>query len=89
LHSVDRTGELDQRAIADDLEDTALVPRDQRLKHLLAAHPERGQRAGLIGSHQPAVTDHVGRKNGSKATLNAFFGHGDAVDFRRPRQPRF
>ena len=76
LHGVDGAGELDQHAVAGHLEDAALMLGDQWLQHLLAPGLERGQRAGLIVLHQPAVADHVGGQDGSEAALDAFFGHG-------------
>jgi hypothetical protein len=36
---------------------------------------EGGERAGLVQLHEAAVADHIGRENGGKAALDAFFGH--------------
>ena len=75
LHRVYRTAELDEHAVAGDLEDAALVADDQGLQHLLPPGLERGQRAGLVVLHEPAVTNYVGGEDGGKAALNASFGH--------------
>jgi len=37
---------------------------------------ERGQRAGLIGLHQPAVADHIDGEDGGQTALSAPIGHG-------------
>src|SRR5262249_33934120 len=79
LHSVDRASELDQCAIADDLEDTALVLGDQWLQHLPAPRLEGSERSGLIPLHKPAVADHVGGEDGGQAALRVLFGHGIAA----------
>src|SRR5262249_12795213 len=75
LDGVHRARELDQHTIACDFEDTALMPRDQRLQYLATARFERGQRARLILLHEAAVADHVCSQNGGQAALGAFFGH--------------
>src|SRR5262249_1579612 len=60
LHGVNSARELDQYAITRDLEDAAPVLSDQRLKDFLTTRLERGQRACLVGLHQPAVANHIG-----------------------------
>jgi hypothetical protein len=75
LHRTDSAAELDEHAIAGHLEDAPLVAGDQRLQHLLASGLQGGQRAGLVLLHEAAVADHIGRQNGGKPALDAFFGH--------------
>ena len=72
---VDRTGELDQHAVAHDLDDAAVMLGDQRIQDALTPLLQRRQRARLVLLHQSAVADHVGGKDGGEAALDAFFGH--------------
>jgi len=51
------------------------VAADQRLQHLLASGLQGGQGACLVLLHEAAVADHIGRENGGKPALDAFFGH--------------
>src|SRR5262249_55004265 len=75
VHCVDRAVELHERAIAGDLKYAPLMFGYQRLQHLLAPRLEHGKGSDLVGLHQPAVADHVGGQDGSKATLGAFRSH--------------
>ena len=76
-HRVDDARELDQRAVARELDDTAAVLGDPRLDELLAQRLEPGVRARLVGFHQPAVTDHVGGQDrGQPAFDSPLVGHG-------------
>ena len=56
---VDHTGELDQRAVAHELDDAAVVLGDLRLDEVPAQGLERGERARLVGRHEPRVADDV------------------------------
>ena len=80
---VDDAAELDQRAVADQLDDTALVGGDRRIEDRLAVALQRGERAGLVGPHHAGIADHVGRENGRKPPVGAFFGHGRRSLIRR------
>ncbi len=82
LHGVDGAGELHQHAIAHHLDDAALVLCYQRLEDALAPLPQRRQRAGLVLLHEPAVTDHIGGKDGGEAALSTFSGHAGSA-FRK------
>ena len=75
IDRVDDARELDDRAIADQLHDAAVVSGDCRIEHGFAMPLQGGQRAGLVRSHQPRIADHVSGKNGRKLTVNALFGH--------------
>jgi len=58
------------------------MARDQAINDL-AIHLEDGKSAFLILAHQPAVTDHIGCKDGSHSALNAIHGHASfRSDFR-------
>ena len=51
LHRLDHAGELDQRAIAHELDEAAVVGGDLRVDHLAAMGLEAGERAGFVGLH--------------------------------------
>ena len=48
---------------------------DLRIDELLAECLERGECAGLVGLHEPAVSNHVGGEDRRKPSLDTFFGH--------------
>ena len=52
--------ELDQHAVAGDLDDAALMLGDLGVRHLAAVRLERCERPSLVEAHEPAVADHVG-----------------------------
>src|SRR5688572_4697396 len=47
----------------------------ERLENLPPARPQRRKSARLVALHEPAVADHVGRKDGSEAAMIAIFEH--------------
>ena len=47
-HRIDHRAELDDRAVAHELDDPAVALGEQRIDHLAAQIPDRGQRAGLV-----------------------------------------
>ncbi|MEZ5865581.1 MAG: hypothetical protein R3D25_16485 [Geminicoccaceae bacterium] len=63
IHGTDDARELDQRAVAHQLDDVAAMRLHGRLDHGGAQRPEAGMRAPLVGRHQPTVADHVGGEN--------------------------
>ena len=72
---VDGAAELDEHAIADSLEDAALMAGDERLHHLAPPHLQFRQRGCFVPLHEPAVADHVRGQNGDEPALNAFVLH--------------
>ena len=76
MHGIDDAGELDHCAVADQLDDAAVVGGDGRVEHGFPVALERGERAGLVGAHHPRIADHVGRKDGRQLTIDARLGHG-------------
>jgi hypothetical protein len=70
LDRVDGAGELDQGAVARELDHAAAVLIDQRLDEVLAVGPKPRMRRGFVLAHQPAVADHVRRKYGSQSAFN-------------------
>src|SRR4029079_19463055 len=75
LHPVDRAAELDKHPVASNLEKATLVPGHERFQHFLAAGLQHSQSSGFVLFHEAAIGDHVCRQDGSKAALNASFGH--------------
>ena len=69
--------ELDKRAIANQLEQAAVMGCDIWLDHFKAAAFQPRQRAYLVGAHQLGIADNVRRHDRSKSPLNAFFRHPD------------
>ena len=63
-HRVDHARELDQGAVAHELDEAAAVLGEERLDQLPAQRLQPGERAGLVALHEPAVADHVGRHDG-------------------------
>ena len=70
-HRIDHRGELDDRAVAHQLDDAALVLGQQRVDRLLAQRLDRGQRAGLVLLDQARVADHVGGQDRGQPALGA------------------
>ena len=69
-HRVDNARELDEGAVAHELDDAALVLGDQGLDELSAVRLEAGEGAVLVPLHEPAVADHVGRQDGGEPPLD-------------------
>jgi hypothetical protein len=73
--SVDGTAELDQRAVAHQLYDTAAVFDDQGVDQGGAQFLERAQRSHLVRAHEAAVAHHIGGYQGGKTPLDTWFWH--------------
>ena len=76
LHG-DRTGdglndarELDQDAVAGRLDDAALVVGDLRIDEFTTMRPEPREGAGLIESHEAAISGHISGENGREPALD-------------------
>ena len=78
---LDHARELDQGAVAHELDQPAAMVGQQRVDQLGAMRLQAGQGRGLGRLHQPAVADHVGRQDGCKPPPCRRFGH------RPPRPP--
>ncbi len=66
---VHNAGKIHQDTIADSFNDASAVGGDGRIDLVLADPFERAQRADFVGSHQAAITDDVGGKNGGELAL--------------------
>ena len=62
---------LGEDAIACGVGDVAAVPLDRGIAEFAAMSPQLGMRAFLVGTHQPAVSSHVGRENGREVASNS------------------
>ena len=62
LHGIDDAGELDQRAVADGLDDAAVMLADRRIDQFAAMRLHAFERADLICAHE-ARSHHVGGKD--------------------------
>ena len=72
---IDRAGELDQGAVASELDHAAVVLGDQGLDEFDPMGLDPRERAGLVGTDQPAVADHVHGHDGREPAIHARSGH--------------
>src|SRR6266851_4310326 len=75
-HGVNHAGELDQHAVAGGLDDAAVMLLDLGVDQRPAVRPQLRERALLVGSHQPAVADHVRRQDGGELAFGPRLTHG-------------
>jgi len=74
-HSVYRTGELDQRPVAHELDHRARMGRDHWIDDLAPQRLEPSQGPGLVNSHEARVSDYISRQNCCEPPLNTLYGH--------------
>ena len=82
---VDDAGELDQEAIAQELDQAAPVARDQRLDHVLSKIAQARQGPRLIGAHQAGVTNQVGNEDRSQTSFQRTSPPAGRLAGARPR----
>src|SRR3954451_24268808 len=82
LHRVGWACELDQHAVAVDLENTAAVFPDNWLQDLLAARFQRRKRAAFIVLHEAAETHDISRHDCCETALRTGVGHRKLVPSR-------
>ena len=71
LDGIDDAGELDQRAVAHQLDHAAMEFLDRRVDQFATAALQSLERADLVLAHEAAVADHVGSKYCGKPSLHA------------------
>jgi hypothetical protein len=71
-HRIDDAGELGQQAVAGGRDDVSTVLVDLGIDEFAAMCLQPGERALLVGSHQPAVAGHIGGQDGRKPPLHPF-----------------
>jgi len=69
-HRVDDTGEFDQQAVAGGLDNAPAMLGDLGIDELAPVRLQPGERAFLVGPHQPAVAGDIGRQNGCQPPLD-------------------
>lgn len=83
--------ELDEHAVARNLEDATTIAGNQRLQDVFATGFQGSEGSSFVLLHKAAVTDDIGGHNGGKTALGAFFGHAipgagkDPIVCRRPK----
>ena len=70
LDRVDGAGELAERAVAHELDETAPVLGQERVDELAAVGLEAREGGALVGLHQARVADHVRRQDGGEPPLD-------------------
>ena len=86
LDGIDDAGELDERAVAHELDDAAMELLDRGVDQFPAATLQSRKRADLILAHEAAVANHVGSKYCGKPSLHtvpcAFHGRSKRLPGR-------
>jgi hypothetical protein len=75
LDRVDGAAELQEEAVAEQLDDPAGMRGDDRLDDGLAPVGEGLERAVFVAAHHPRIAGHVGDGDGGETALDARFGH--------------
>ena len=70
LDGVDDAGELDQRAVAHELDHAAAEFLDSGVDQFAPAALQPLKRADLVLAHEPAVADHIGCKDRGEPSLH-------------------
>jgi hypothetical protein len=70
FYRVDYAGELDERSVAHQLDDAAVVVSDPGIDQLVPMPLDRGERTHLVRLHKARVSDHIGRQYRGKAALH-------------------
>ena len=75
LDGVNHARELDQRAVARELDRPAAALGDLGIDEVLAKRLEPGVRACLVLAHQPTVTDHIGGEDRGELAFELLRSH--------------
>ena len=74
-HRVDDAGELDQQAVAGDLDDAAAMLRDLGVDELAPNFLQSGEGSFFIDAHQAGIAGHVGGQDRRQTPLDPFLCH--------------
>ena len=85
IDGVDDAAEFGKCAIADQLDDPAVVSGDGRIENNFAVPLQSRQGAGLVGSHQARIADHVGGEDCRKLAVDARLSHERTSQARMKR----
>ena len=89
LHRINDAGELDQRPVADQFDDPAMMGGNSGIEDRLAMTFECRQRAGLVGAHHTGIANHISGEDSRQASVALFgLGHGRYVLDRALRRQR-
>ena len=69
VDSIDDTGEFDERAVANQFDNPAVVRGRDWIELGLAMAPKRGVGSDFVGRHHAGVANHVGRENGRESAI--------------------
>ena len=61
---INGAGELDQRAVAGQLDQPPAVASQHRFQALLTVFSQARKRAALVATHQAGIAHHIGRNDG-------------------------
>jgi hypothetical protein len=75
LYRVDDARELDQGAVAQQLDDSAVVRGDGRFDEILPQGFQPRVRPRLVGGHEARVPDDIGSENGRQPAFGSNFSH--------------
>ena len=78
--SVNDAGKLDQIAITGGLDDASPILSNFRIDKFTPIGHERGKRAFLVGTHQPAVACNIGCQDGSQPSFDTRLRHKKRPD---------
>ena len=77
FHGFDHAAELGQDAVAHKLYDSPAIPFDCRRDQFAAVGLERGERAGFICAHKPAVAGDIRGEDSRQPPFDPRLGHKD------------
>ena len=84
---VDDARELNQRSVADQLDDAAITGSDRGIEEAFAKVLQCGERAGLVAGHQARIADHIGGQNRRQPPIGLSFRHDNSSHQRAKRPP--
>ena len=79
-HGIDHAAELDEAPVAGALHYATVMHGDGRIDQIAPERPQPCQRTFLVGTGEPAVADHIRRKNGCEFPG---LGHGSPFTGRQ------
>jgi hypothetical protein len=71
LDRIDHAAELDQQPVARQLENAAMMIGDDRLDQFFPMRTQPLKCAGLVATHQRAITGNIGNQNGGEPAFHA------------------
>ena len=81
-------GELDQDAVAHELDDAPVMLGQPRLEQPFTGRLEAGDGTFLVRTYEPAVADHIGRKNSGEPTFHTLTPWESALCGQAPQDAK-